>query len=54
VRPALVNGGIGLVMAPRGRLSRALTFKFANDKITEIEVIGDPARLGNFDVSIVD
>jgi hypothetical protein len=54
VRPALVNGGIGLVMAPQGRLSRALTFKIANGKITEIEVIGDPARLGDFDVSIID
>ena len=54
VRPALVNGAIGVVMAPRGRLSRALTFKIANGKITEIEVIGNPARLGELDVSIVD
>ena len=54
VRPALVNGAIGVVMAPRGRLSRALTFKIANGTITEIEVIGDPARLGELDVSIVD
>jgi RNA polymerase sigma factor (sigma-70 family) len=54
VRPALVNGAIGLMMAPRGRLSRALTFKIANGKITEIEVIGDPARLGELQVSIVD
>jgi RNA polymerase sigma factor (sigma-70 family) len=54
VQPALVNGAIGLVMAPRGRLSRALTFKIANGRITEIEVIGDPARLGELEVSIVD
>jgi len=54
VRPALVNGAIGVVMAPRGRLVRALTFKTANGKITEIEVIGDPARLGELDLSIVD
>jgi RNA polymerase sigma-70 factor (ECF subfamily) len=54
VQPALINGTIGLVMAPRGRLSRALTFTIANGKITEIEVIGDPARLGELDVSIVD
>src|SRR5678816_1021118 len=53
VRPALVNGSIGVVMAPRGRLVRALTFKIANGKITEIEVIGDPARLGELDLSIV-
>jgi RNA polymerase sigma-70 factor (ECF subfamily) len=54
VRPALVNGDVGLVMAPQGRLVRALTFKIADGKITEIEVIGDPARLGELDLSIVD
>ena len=54
VRPALVNGAIGVVMAPQERLSRALTFKIANGKITEIEVIGDQARLGELDVSIAD
>jgi RNA polymerase sigma-70 factor (ECF subfamily) len=50
-QPALVNGAIGVVVAPRGQLSRALTFKIANGKITEIEVIGNPARLGTLDVS---
>jgi RNA polymerase sigma-70 factor (ECF subfamily) len=54
VRPALVNGAIGLVMAPQGQLSRALTFTIANGRITAIEVIGNPARLGELDVSIVD
>jgi len=53
-RPALVNGAIGVVVAPGGRLTRALRFTIANGKITEIEVIGDPARLGELDVSIVD
>jgi RNA polymerase sigma factor (sigma-70 family) len=53
-RPALVNGAIGLVMATRGRLVRALRFTISNDKITEIEVIGNPARLGELDVSIVE
>jgi RNA polymerase sigma factor (sigma-70 family) len=53
-RPALVNGAIGVVVAPRGRLVRALRFTIADGKITEIEVIGNPARLGELDVSIVD
>ena len=53
-RPALVNGAIGIVVAPRGKLVRALRFTIANGKITEIEVIGDPTRLGELDVSIVD
>ena len=54
VRPALVNGAIGVVMAPRGQVVRALRFTLADGKITEIEVIGDPARLGELEVSIVD
>jgi RNA polymerase sigma-70 factor (ECF subfamily) len=53
-RPALVNGAIGVVVAPRGRLVRALRFTIANGRITEIEVIGNPARLGELDVSLVD
>ena len=53
-RPALVNGVIGLVMAPRGRVVRALTFEIVDGKIAEIEVIGNPARLGELEVSFVD
>jgi RNA polymerase sigma factor (sigma-70 family) len=53
-RPALVDGAIGVVVAPRGKLVRALRFTIANDKITEIEVIGNPARLGEVDVSMVE
>ena len=53
-QPALVDGAIGVVVAPQGRLVRALRFTIANAKITEIEVIGNPARLGELDVSIVD
>jgi RNA polymerase sigma factor (sigma-70 family) len=53
-QPALVDGAIGVVVAPQGRLVRALRFTIANGKIIEIEVIGNPARLGELDVSIVD
>jgi RNA polymerase sigma-70 factor (ECF subfamily) len=53
-RPALVDGAIGVVVAPRGRLVRALRFTVENGRITEIEIIGDPARLGGLDVSVVD
>lgn len=53
-RPALVNGGVGIVMAPRGRLFRALRLTIANGKITEIEIIGDPARLEELELSIVE
>jgi RNA polymerase sigma factor (sigma-70 family) len=49
---ALVDGAIGVVVAPEGRLVRALRFTIIDDKITEIDVIGDPARLHELDVSI--
>src|SRR5262245_60722302 len=52
--PALVDGAMGVVVAPHGRLVRALRFTIANDKITEIEVIGNPTRLGELDVSVID
>jgi RNA polymerase sigma-70 factor (ECF subfamily) len=54
LRPALVDGALGGVLAPRGRLMRAVRFTIANGKITRIEIIGDPARLGALDLSIVD
>lgn len=53
-QPALVDGAIGVVVAPQGRLVRALRFTIANGKISEIEVIGSPERLGELEVSIVD
>ena len=53
-QPALVDGAIGVVVAPRGKLVRALRFTIANGRITEIEVIGNPARLAEVDVAIVD
>ncbi len=39
---ALVNGTVGVVVAPRGRLLLALTFVISKDKIIEYEVIADP------------
>ena len=53
-RLALVNGAVGIVMAPRGRLFRVVRLTMANGKITQIEVIGDRAKLGTLDLSIVD
>ena len=53
-RLALVNGAVGIVMAPRGRLFRVVRLTIANGKITQIEVIGNRARLVMLDLSIVD
>jgi hypothetical protein len=51
---ALVNGTVGLVVAPRGQLLVALTFTIEDDKITEYEVIADPARLQRLDLAVLD
>jgi Sigma-70, region 4 len=53
VQPALINGSVGLVLAPSGKLSRVLTFTFANAKIARLEVIGDPARLRELDIALL-
>jgi hypothetical protein len=53
VQPALINGSVGLILAPRGKLARALTFTFANAKVTRVEVIGDPARLRELDIAVL-
>jgi RNA polymerase sigma factor (sigma-70 family) len=53
-RPVLVNGAVGIVWAPQGRLLRALRLTFTNGKIAGIEVIADPARLAELELSIVE
>jgi RNA polymerase sigma-70 factor (ECF subfamily) len=53
VQPALINGSVGLILAPGGKLSRVLTFTFTNAKITRLEVIGDPARLRELDIAML-
>ena len=52
--PALVDGAVGLVMAPRGRLFLVLGFTFDGDTITDIDVIADPARLRTLDLAVLD
>src|SRR6266700_7156668 len=42
-RAALVNGAVGVVVAPRGRLFLVLGLKISGGKISEVEVIADPA-----------
>ena len=53
-QPALVNGSVGLVMAPRGRLFLVMAFTVEGDRITEIDVIADPDRLRDLDLAVLD
>jgi RNA polymerase sigma-70 factor, ECF subfamily len=54
VHPAVVNGSVGLVFAPGGKLSRALSFTMVNGKITQVEIITDRDRLQQLDLSVLD
>ena len=54
VRPALVNGAAGVVVAPRGRPFSVMGFTVRRGKIVEIDILADPARLSRLDVSVFD
>jgi RNA polymerase sigma factor (sigma-70 family) len=45
VQPAVIDGSVGVIIAPFGRMSRVLIFTLAEDKITQIDVVGDAGRL---------
>ncbi|HEX4757601.1 MAG TPA: hypothetical protein VH308_06450 [Terracidiphilus sp.] len=53
-KPALVNGAVGVVVAPRGRLFRVLNLTIRDGKIAGIDVIADPARLQALDLAVLE
>ncbi|MEV4456864.1 sigma-70 family RNA polymerase sigma factor [Microbispora sp. NPDC049633] len=53
-RLALVNGAVGAVVAPRGRLLFVLELAVTGDRVTSIDVIGDPARLAGVRLGLAD
>jgi len=52
-RPALIEGAVGAVVAPQGRLFLALRFTIEEDRITAIEAIADPERLLRLDLAVL-
>jgi len=50
----LVDGAVGIVVAPRGKLALVLRFRTAGDKISEIDIDADPRRLSNFKLALLD
>jgi RNA polymerase sigma-70 factor, ECF subfamily len=52
VRPALVNGAVGAVVAPHGRVFSVMAFTVANGKIIRIDALLDPERLRQLDLDI--
>jgi RNA polymerase sigma-70 factor (ECF subfamily) len=53
-RTVLVDGRVGVVVAPRGKLLIVLLPVIADGRIVEIEAIADPARLAAFELAILD
>ena len=54
VRPALVNGAAGAVVAPGGRPFAVLGFTVSGGRIVEIDAIADPERLSRLDLTALD
>jgi RNA polymerase sigma-70 factor (ECF subfamily) len=54
VRPALVNGAAGVVVAPQGRPFSVMGFTVRDGKIVEIDALADRERLAELDLSILD
>jgi ketosteroid isomerase-like protein len=54
VRPALVNGVAGAVVAPGGRPFSVLAFTVSGGKIVEIDALSDPERLRELDLTTLD
>jgi RNA polymerase sigma factor (sigma-70 family) len=49
--PALVGGAVGAVWAPGGRPRVAFGFTFEGDKVVQIDLVADPDRLEQLDVT---
>src|SRR5438876_4981094 len=49
----LVNGAVGVVVAPRGKLMMVLRFTIERGKIVEIDAVADPERLRQLDLAVL-
>ena len=54
LRPALVNGAAGAVVAPQGRPFSVMGFTVRDGRIVEIDILAAPERLRRLDLAILD
>jgi RNA polymerase sigma factor (sigma-70 family) len=52
--PAVVDGAVGIVVAPKGKLALVLRFAIVGDKISEITIDAEPTRLRGFSLAVLD
>jgi hypothetical protein len=49
-----VNGAAGLVVAPGGRPFAVIGFTVARGRIAEIDILADPARVRELDLTVLE
>jgi RNA polymerase sigma factor (sigma-70 family) len=53
-QPGLIDGTVGLVSAPRGRIKVAFCFAITGDRIAAINMIADPEQVRELDIALLD
>jgi RNA polymerase sigma-70 factor (ECF subfamily) len=53
VRPALVNGAAGVVVAPEGRPFSVMAFTVRGGRVAAIDALSDPERLRELDLTVL-
>jgi RNA polymerase sigma-70 factor (ECF subfamily) len=52
--PLVIDGAVGIVVAPKGRLALVLRFGVVGDKIAQIAIEADPQRLSRVNLAVLD
>ena len=53
VQVALIDGAVGLIVAPGGKVARVMLFTVAADKVARVEVLADPALLRGLEIAVL-
>jgi RNA polymerase sigma-70 factor (ECF subfamily) len=53
LRAVVIDGAVGMILVPRGKLARAIRLTFAGDRVARIEAITNPDRLATLELGIV-
>jgi hypothetical protein len=53
VRPAVINGAAGVIVAPHGRPFSLMAFTVTRGRIVAIDALSDPARLRELDLTVL-
>ncbi|MCA9877500.1 MAG: sigma-70 family RNA polymerase sigma factor [Thermomicrobiales bacterium] len=53
-RPLLVNGAVGVVVAPRGRLLMILDFTIRDGRVVAIEAVAEPRQVATLELAVLD